>query len=272
MATDRSMFYFWGKDSTRKLYVRSCGDFTLVQPDREMERVVDFAEIFWPISGRCHFHDKNDCILHPGSVWYYPPGSRHNFYPVKTFHYCFLTIAGGNASKLFESLDIKPGLNKAGPCPHQLFSYLGNELLGHSAKHKLSALSVAIKILIEVGLYPPKDNQSKENLFDAKKRIETDFGNPDLDVRMLAESLHMHPGSFSRAFHKTFDMTVMDYISMVRIKNAIDMLSSTEYSIMEIAEECGFHSGNYFSKFFSSQVGISPTGYRNKKYAWKKDK
>ena len=61
-------------------------------------------------------------------------------------------------------------------------------------------------------------------------------------------------------------MTVRDYIQIVRIKNAIDMLSSTNYSIAEIAEECGFHSANYFSKVFSAKVGITPTEYRDKKY------
>lgn len=266
MKTDRSLFYFWGVESARKLYVRSCGDFVLVPPDHEMSRTVDFAELFWPISGQCRFHGGGDHILRPGSVWYYPPGSWHEYKPVKPFHYCWLTVAGENAGKLFDILDIKPGLNKAGPCPHQLFTALGNELLDHSAKHKLSALSIAFKILIEVGSRPQKDSRSKNVLSDARKRIETDFGDPDLDVRVLAESQHMHRVSFSRAFHKAFDMTVRDYIQIVRIKNAIDMLSSTNYSIAEIAEECGFHSANYFSKVFSAKVGITPTEYRDKKY------
>ena len=266
METDRSLFYFWGVESARKLYVRSCGDFVLVPPDREMSRTVDFAELFWPISGQCRFQGGGEHILRPGSVWYYPPGSWHEYFPVKPFHYCWLTVAGENAGKLFEILDIKPGLNKAGPCPHQLFTSLGNELLEHSAKHKLSALSIAFKILIEIGSRPQKDNRSKNVLSDAKKRIETDFGDPDLDVRVLAESQHMHRVSFSRAFHKAFDMTVRDYILIVRINNAIDMLSNTNYSIVEIAEECGFRSANYFTKVFSAKVGITPTEYRNKKY------
>jgi AraC-like DNA-binding protein len=267
MKTDRSLFFFWGVDSTRKLYVRSSGDFILVPPDHEKNRTVDFAELFWPIGGQCKFHDGKDHILRPGFVWYYPPGSHHEYFPVKPFHYCWLTIAGEKAGKMFELLDIRPGLNKAGPCPHQLFTALGNELLEHSAKHKLSALSVAFKILIEIGSRPPKDNRSKNAMSDAKKRIETDFGDPALDVRVLAESLHMHRVSFSRAFHKAFDMTVRDYISIVRINNAIDMLSSTSYSIAAIAEECGFRSANYFSKVFFAKVGITPNEYRLKKYS-----
>jgi len=263
MKTDRSLFHFWGVESARKLYVRSCGDFLLVPPDREMKRTVDFAEIFWPISGQCNFFNSTRNTLRPGHVWYYPPGSCHDYYPAKPFHYCWLTIAGENAGNFFELLDIKPGLNDAGPCPHQLFTSLGNELKEHSARHKLSALSIAFKILLEIGFRIRKKRESKNAMQDAKSRIESDFGDSNLGVEMLAENQHMHRGSFSRAFHKAFDMTVHDYILTVRIKNAIDMLSNTDYPIQEIAEECGFHTANYFSKVFSAHVGMSPTEYRN---------
>lgn len=266
METDRSLFYFWGVESARKLYVRSCGDFLLVPPDREMSRTVDFAEIFWPISGQCRFHDSEDHILRPGSVWYYPPGSHHEYCPIKPFHYCFLAIAGENAGKLFEILDISPGLNKAGPCRRQLFSTLGNELLKHTAKHRLLALSIAFRILMEVGSASGKSGEPQDYILDAKKRIDSDFSDPDLDVNTLASNYLLHRGSFSRAFHKTFDMTVRDYILSVRLKNAFDMLSSTDSSIREIAEECGFRSANYFSKVFLAKVGIKPLEYRNKKY------
>jgi AraC-like DNA-binding protein len=266
METDRSLFYFWGAESARKLYVRSCGDFILVPPDREMCRTVDFAELFWPVSGQCRFHSDKDYILRPGSVWYYPPGSKHEYYPVKPFHYCWLTIAGENAGKLFEILDIKPGLNKAGPCRRQLFSSLGNELLEHTSKHRQSALSIAFKILTEIGFYSKKLSEPQDYILDAKKQIDTDFSDPDLDVNTLAASYLMHRGSFSRAFHKTFDITVRDYILSVRLKNAFDMLRNTDFSVKEIAEECGFHSANYFSKVFLAKVGIKPMEYRNKKY------
>lgn len=269
MKTDRSLFFFWGVESTRKLYVRSSGDFILVPPDREMSRTVDFAELFWPIAGQCKFHDGKDHILRPGFVWYYPPGSHHEYFPVKPFHYCWLTIAGENAGKLFELLDIKPGMNKAGPCPHQLFTSLGNELLEHSAKHKLSALAIAFRILIEIGSRSQKSSEPRDAMRDAKNRIEIDFGDPDLGVNMLAANLHMHRGSFSRAFHNAFDMTVRDYILMVRLKNAIDMLSNSNFPIREISEECGFRSSNYFAKVFFANLGMTPTVYRMKHYSQK---
>ena len=104
-------------------------------------------------------------------------------------------------------------------------------------------------------------------MLEAKQRIDMDFKDPDLDVFTLSSSLHMHRGSFSRAFHKTFDMTVRDYILMVRLKNAFDMLNSTDFSICEISEECGFRSANYFSKVFSAKVGMTPSEYRSRKYS-----
>jgi len=270
MKTNRSLFFFWGVESTRKLYVRSCCDFSLVSPDHEMSRIVDFAEIFWPISGHCQFmYNREKFILRPGHIWYYPPGSLHEYYPVNSVHYCWMTIAGENAGKLFALLDIKPGLNKTGPCPHQLFTSLGNELSEHTVKHRVNALSTAFKILAEIGIRPQKSIEFPNSMLDAKNKIDTDFGDPSLNVNTLAENYHMHRGSFSRSFHKSFDMTVSDYIVMVRLKNAIDMLSNTDFSIREISEECGFHSANYFAKVFFAKVGITPKEYRLKKYSMK---
>lgn len=268
METDRSRYFFWGVDSASRLYVRSCGIFSLVASDHEMRREVDFAELFWPVTGHGRFvYKQKSFILRQGYVWYYPPGSFHEYYPADVFHYCWLTVAGENAGKLFELLDIKPGLNKTGPCPQQWFTALGNELSVHTAKHRVNALSTAFKILAEIGIKPRESRESQNSMLEAKKKIDTDYGDPDLNVNTLAEIYEMHRGSFSRSFHKSFDMTVSDYIVMVRLKNAIDMLSSTDCPIRRIAEECGFRSANYFSKVFLAKVGITPNEYRLKKYS-----
>ena len=270
MKTDRSLFFFWGVDAAHQLYVRSCGDFSLVPPDREKCKTADFAELFWPVSGQCCFFGNGKQILRPGMVWYYPPGSSQNYYPLSPFRYCWLTVAGEKAGKLFDLLDIKPGINKAGPCPIQLFSVLGHELSEYSRKHKLSALATAFKILLEIGNHSGRNREDSHTMSDIRTRIEADFWDPGLSVNSLAEELNMHRGSFSRAFHKTFDMTVRDYILMVRLKNAIELLSKSDHSIREISEACGFRSANYFSKVFQAKLGMAPGAYRNKRYASQK--
>ncbi len=270
MKTDRSQFFFWGVETGRRLYVRSCGDFILVPPDREMIRRVDFGEIFWPIAGHCRFlAGGREAILRPGYVWYYPPGALHEYQPLDAFHYCFLTVAGEHAANMFELLDIRPGLNRAGTCPHPLFTSLCNELTEHTVRHRVNAAATAFRILAEVAVRPRKNNDFQNSMLEARNRIDTDFGDPDLSVNTLAEDYHMHRGSFSRAFHKAFDMTVSDYMVMVRLKNAIDMLSTTDLPVKTVSVECGFRSANYFAKVFLAKVGMTPKDYRLRKYSRK---
>ena len=56
MKSSRENSFAWNLlNSEQKIYIRSCGDFTLVPPDTEQFRTVNFGEIFWPVSGQCAF-------------------------------------------------------------------------------------------------------------------------------------------------------------------------------------------------------------------------
>jgi len=42
----------------------------------------------------------------------------------------------------------------------------------------------------------------------------------------------------------------------------MNLLSNSDVPIAQIAEETGFHSPTYFSKFFHERTGKSPSRYR----------
>ena len=265
MQSSRKHNFWWGPEYSHSLFVRSCGEFVLVPPDRERIRsTVDFGEIFWPVSGQCAFYSgEKKYILRPGYAWYYPPGSRQDYKPLSPFHYCWMTIAGDETDRFFSLLGITPGLNKAGICPQQLFSSLGKDCTYHSTAHRINALTTAFKILLQI--YFPE--QAKANIGNsameyAKTLIESSFDDPDLSPGQIAEVLHMHRASFSRAFSQTYAQTASSYISSVRLKNAAEKLSASKLAVKDVAKTCGFSSANYFSKVFIKQYGVSPEKYR----------
>lgn len=263
MKTSRAICYMWSLTQKRNLYVRSYGDFILVPPDKELWRTVDFGEIFWPISGHCSFRLNNKrYTLRPGYIWYYPPGSWHEYFPLDTFQYCWFCIGGKKASDFFSLLDIKPGLNKAGICPHGLFNQLGTYFHQPTEQHEKNALSTAFEILTRVSLSSGMSGKVESGMMEVRHIIDTRFGDPELSVGSLAESLHMHRGSFSRAFHKAFGTTVQDYIAFVRLNNAAKMLTESNSSIKSVANFCGFRSANYFGKVFLQKTGMLPNEYR----------
>lgn len=90
----------------------------------------------------------------------------------------------------------------------------------------------------------------KQNLH--KKIILTDIG----------EMSKLSYVQFTRRFKYSTGMTPSNYIALLRIQKAKEMLSNTELPIKEVASACGFEDAYYFSNFFKKQFGISPTSFR----------
>ena len=54
------------------------------------------------------------------------------------------------------------------------------------------------------------------------------------------------------------------YLLEVRIRKARELLTNTTLTVTAIAEETGFKSSFYFSRFFKKRAGLSPRQYREK--------
>ncbi|SFG68575.1 helix-turn-helix transcriptional regulator [Oribacterium sp. WCC10] len=85
-----------------------------------------------------------------------------------------------------------------------------------------------------------------------------------LSLEILASFCNVTPGYLSAQFHKETGMTLTDYIHSIRIRRATMLLNSTDNTIQDIAEQCGFPDSNYFTRIFKKVKGISPNEYRKK--------
>jgi len=84
----------------------------------------------------------------------------------------------------------------------------------------------------------------------------------DLCLDELASIAHLSTRSFLRIFRQATGSTPIQYLLQRRAIHAADLLKNTEMSITEIAYESGFHDSNYFSRQFSSIMGVSPRNYK----------
>lgn len=271
MKSSREHWFHWLGDKKMDLYVRSCGEFILYHPDRERYKYCkDFGEIFWPVDGECIFRlDEKEYTLERGNIWYYPPGSWHDYFPKEHFHYCWLSIAGKDAVEFFKLMKLKPGLNKAGVCPKHLFLDVGNNINSLSLRQALNALATAFKIVASISIMTPEVSQKTDKVIvKVQELIDSNYSNPELTVEQIAMDIGMHRGSLSRSFRKNYGVTISDYIISSRIRKAVDLLISTDYSIAEITVACGMNSPHYFSKVFAKKTGLYPSEFR-KRYARK---
>ena len=53
-----------------------------------------------------------------------------------------------------------------------------------------------------------------------------------------------------------------EYLANIRIEAAKDLLLSSDYSMQEVAERCGFADQSYFSNVFKKKTGLSPRKYK----------
>lgn len=78
----------------------------------------------------------------------------------------------------------------------------------------------------------------------------------------ICQACHISRFYLCHTFRKSLGITISDYILSRRISQAKKLLRSTNMSISQIAESCGFSSHSYFSMIFKKETGMSPTKFR----------
>ena len=90
----------------------------------------------------------------------------------------------------------------------------------------------------------------------------TNFYNNQITVDKIAKHVGLSPRHFSRLFVRELGMTVQDYLSILRIKKAKDLLQNSELDITRIAYSLGFNSSQYFTTCFKRIEHVTPKVYR----------
>lgn len=85
-----------------------------------------------------------------------------------------------------------------------------------------------------------------------------------LTVAELAHKIDMNESYLSKLFRKEMGVSVSEYIRIMRVDAATNLLKYSEYSCSEISEYLAFSSQSHFIKVFQSHTGLTPKAYRDK--------
>ncbi|MBQ8759012.1 MAG: helix-turn-helix transcriptional regulator [Clostridia bacterium] len=97
------------------------------------------------------------------------------------------------------------------------------------------------------------------------RNIQENFAG-DISLSETAKRYSISPEHLSRTFKKETGFGFMEYVTIVRLRQAEYMLRhSGKTSISEIAYSCGFNDSNYFSQKFKKFHGFSPSKIKNQK-------
>ena len=85
-----------------------------------------------------------------------------------------------------------------------------------------------------------------------------------IDLQSLSKEVALHPTYFSDMFTKKTGVRPIKYIIKKRMDRAHTLLLSTDKSIKEVADACGFENVTYFSREFKKYFHLPPGKYRTK--------
>lgn len=220
--------------------------------------------------GTIEFKRGKSIPLQGGSVIILHPGEWHRYRPDPDTGWseAYIGIGGEFLEHMFaEPFFRRPPtiiqLQPDGRFDHDLIA-LVDEIQASSVEHPYT-LAMKTMVLVASLFERPANLHGKAaynvlirraNLYIAHHLGEV------VDFPALAQKCGMGYSLFRKCFQAYNGMAPLEYQIALRLRRAMHLLVSSNVPIAQIAEETGFQSDSYFSKFFRKRIGTSPIQFR----------
>lgn len=88
------------------------------------------------------------------------------------------------------------------------------------------------------------------------------YADPMLNMSAIADAYNISPARLSLEFKEAAGMNPSEYLLLLRIDKAKELLGDTERSIKDIGEAVGYYDASGFIRRFKRQTGMTPAQYR----------
>ncbi|MBC7884304.1 MAG: helix-turn-helix transcriptional regulator, partial [Saprospiraceae bacterium] len=105
-----------------------------------------------------------------------------------------------------------------------------------------------------------------ENEFIKKIRevVEANFSNSEFSVEKLCKLVFMSHSQLHRKLEALTDCSPNQFIRMVRLNKAKELLADPSNSISSAATESGYNDPSYFARIFKQETGVTPQEWRSR--------
>jgi DNA-binding response OmpR family regulator len=101
-------------------------------------------------------------------------------------------------------------------------------------------------------------------LTKVKTITEENMQEPDFSVEKLSSEVGISRAHLYNKLLALTGKTPIEYIRIMRIRRAAQLLEKSQLTVMEVAYKVGFNDPRYFTKHFKSEYQLTPTQYIKK--------
>jgi signal transduction histidine kinase/ligand-binding sensor domain-containing protein/AraC-like DNA-binding protein len=110
-----------------------------------------------------------------------------------------------------------------------------------------------------------KTDKDKVFLEKVNAIAEKQIINPDFSIDDFAKNVGLGRTVFYKKLKGITGYTPNEFIRIIRLKKSVELLSSGEFTVSEVAHKVGMNDPFYFSRCFKAQFGQSPSIYNKGK-------
>lgn len=146
----------------------------------------------------------------------------------------------------------------------------GSEESAYAARHRIRHLVLELTVGIAYEL--PEDDDSllmcavmhQNDIQKAIDYINANLTDP-ITLDDIAKNTGMSRSHFSTVFRRVTGVSPYEYLLLQRIERAVGLLRTTDQTIIEVSQSCGFRNLANFNKAFKSTTHMTPSAYRASK-------
>lgn len=260
----------------------------------------DFIQINYVYSGRAiHVVNNKEYEIFKGDIFIIPPQVSHSIIKIEDesaiiyefeFTADFINQNFRDMSEADVFVDfayikpflvsqelVKPRFNLVGNARTSVESILNEVYTEYTHRNpgfELLIKAQLLRLLVIVGReFSQYINSSKSErtyksqkdcVMNAISYIESNYFE-NLTADTVAKKFMLSPSYFSYLFKYFTSKTFTEYLTMLRISKALELLVNTDKKILTICYEVGFNNVNHFNRIFKREMGMSPNVYRSKK-------